>query len=145
MADKYFLRGFADKTAEAVLIYLYRGIRIVNGTTQTLWNAIFSGDVSVPFVLETKGGDMAVGGVTSKSPDIVKRYVISQVLSRVKRNHERGLQSVVVPVFSGGVPNSFLTVSAIPPETKLRTKQADYALLEVFLEDWIKGYPGMFV
>ena len=88
---------------------------------------------------------MAVGGVTSKSPDIVRRYIISQVMSRVKRNHEKGLQSVVVPVFSGGMPNSFLTVSAIPLQTELRTKQADYALLEVFLEDWIKGYPGMFV
>lgn len=145
MADKYYLRGFADKTTEAVLICLYQGIRIVNGTTQTFWDAIFSGGVSVPFVLETKDGDMAVGGVTPKSPDIVKRYIISRVLSRVKQNHEMGLQSVVVPVFSGGVPNSFLTVSAIPPQTELRTKQADYVLLEVFLEDWIKGYPGMFV
>ena len=117
----------------------------MNGTTQTFWNAIFSGDVSVPFVLETKDGDMAVGGVTSKSPDIVKRYIISRVLSRVKQNHEMGLQSSVVPVFSGGVPNSFLTVSAIPSQIEPRANKAGYALLEVFLEDWIKGYPGMFV
>lgn len=144
MADKYFLRGFADKSAEAVLICLYRGIRIVNGTTQVFWNDIFSGNVAVPFVLETKEGDMAVGGVTDKSPEFAKRYIVSQVMSRVKRNHEKGLQSSVVPVFSG-VPNSFLTVSAIPTQTAVRNKLEDYALLEIFLHDWIKGYPGMFV
>ncbi len=144
MADKYFLRGFADKSAEAVLICLYQGIRIVNGTTQVFWDDIFSGNIAVPFVLETKEGDMAVGGITEKSPEFAKRYIVSQVMSRVKRNHEKGLQSSVVPVFSG-VPNSFLTVSAIPLQTKLHTDLEDYALLEVFLDDWIKGYPGMFV
>ena len=144
MADKYFLRGFADKSAEAVLICLYQGIRIVNGTTQVFWDDIFSGNVAVPFVLETKEGDMAVGGITEKSPEFAKRYIVSQVMSRVKRNHEKGLQSSVVPVFAG-VSNSFLTVSAIPMQTVVRNKLEDYALLEIFLHDWIKGYPGMFV
>jgi hypothetical protein len=144
MADKYFLRGFADKTTEAVLVYLSSGIRIVNGTTQVFWDDIFSGSVCVPFVLETSDGDMAAGGVTADSPDIAKRYIISQVMSRVKRNHEKGLQSSVVPVFSGVVPNSLLTVSAIPAQTEMKTDLEDYALLEVFLNDWIKGYPGMF-
>ena len=144
MADKYFLRGFADKSAEAVLICLYQGIRIVNGTTQVFWDDIFSGNVAVPFVLETKDGDMAAGGITEKSPEFAKRYIVSQVMSRVKRNHEKGLQSSVVPVFAG-VSNSFLTVSAIPMQTVVRNKLEDYALLEIFLHDWIKGYPGMFV
>lgn len=145
MAERYYLRGFADKSAQAVLVYFAKGIRIVDGTTQVFWDKIFTGELEVPFVLETKDGDMAAGGVTENSPDFVKRYVIGQIMSRVKRNHEQGLQSSVVPVIAGVVPNSFLTVSAILPMTELKDNLEDYAHLEVFLDEWIKGFPGMFV
>lgn len=145
MTEKYYLRGFADKSKEAVLVYLEGGIHIVNGTIQIFWDRIFSGRYETPFVLETSDGDMAAGGVTESSPDFVKKYIIGQIMSRVKRNHEKGLQSSVVPVFSGVVRHSFLTVSAIAPLTELRDDLEDYALLEVFLADWIKGFPGMFV
>ena len=64
MTEKYYLRGFADKSKEAVLVYLEGGIHIVNGTTQIFWDKIFSGQYETPFVLETSDGDMAAGGVT---------------------------------------------------------------------------------
>ena len=145
MAEKYFLRGFADKKCEAVLVCFDRGIRIVNGTTEVFWDKIFSGELEVPFVLETTAGDMAAGGITDAAHDFIRRYIISQIMSRVKRNHEQGLQSSVVPVLAGVVPNSFLTVSAIEPMTELKDDLEDYAQLEVFLNDWIHGFPGMFV
>lgn len=145
MAEMYYCRGFADKTTEAVLVCFANGMRIVNGTTEIFWDRIFTGKVEVPFVLETSAGDMAVGGVTEESHDLIKKYIVAQVMSRVKRNHEKGQQSSVVPVFSGVVPNSFLTVSAIEPITELKDDLEDYAQLEVFLHDWIKGFPGMFV
>lgn len=145
MPEKYYVRGFADKSIEAVLVCFANGMRIVNGTTEVFWDRIFTGEVEVPFVLETSAGDMAAGGVTDTTNEFVKKYVIGQIMSRVKRNHEKGLQSSVVPVFSGVVPNSFLTVSAIEPMTELKDDLEDYALLEVFLDNWIKGFPGMFV
>lgn len=145
MNEKYFLRGFADKKAEAVLVCFDCGIRIINGTTEVFWDKLFSGEVAVPFVLETKDGDMVAGGITSAAHTYIQRYVIAQIMSRVKRNHENGLQSSVVPVFAGVVPTSLLTVSAIEPLTELKTDMEDYAQLEVFLDNWIKGFPGMFV
>jgi len=105
MAEQYCLRGFANKSAQAVLVCFAKGIRIVDGTKQVFWDKIFTGELEVPFVLETKDGDMAAGGVL----------------------------------------NSFLTVSAIPPMTELKDDLGDYAHLEVFLDEWIKGFPGMFV
>lgn len=145
MREKYYLRGFADKKAEAVLVCFDRGMRIINGTTEVFWERIFSGEVEIPFVLETADGDMAAGGLTTAAHAYIRSYIIGQIMSRVKRNHEKGLQSSVVPVFSGVVPNSFLTVSAIEPLTEPKTDIEDYAQLEVFLDDWVKGFPGMFV
>ena len=145
MSEKYFLRGFADKKSEAVLVCFSYGMRIINGTTEVFWDKIFTGEVEIPFVLETADGDMAAGGLTDASREPVRRYIIGQIMSRVKRNHEKGLQSSIVPVFSGVVQNSFLTVSAIEPMTELKDDLEDYAQLEVFLDDWVHGFPGMFV
>ena len=145
MAGKFYIRGFSDMSTEAVLVCFDCGMRIINGTTEIFWDRLFTGEMNVPFVLETSDGDMAVGGVTNDSNALTKKYIIAQVMSRVKRNHEKGLQSSVVPVLSGVVPYSLLAVSAIVPVTDIRDDIEDYARLEVFLSDWIKGFPGMFV
>ena len=88
MPGRYYIRGFADKNAEAVLVCFANGMHIINGTTGVFWDKIFTGQVAIPFVLETSAGDMAVGGVTDASKEAIKKF---------------------------------------------------------FLDNWIKGFPGMFV
>ena len=109
------------------------------------WEEIVSGRLLAPFVFETDDGDMAAGGIFCTSREWVRQCVIGMIVTGVMRNHEKGMQSSVVPVFSDGKPNKLLTVSAIPASSERRNDLDDYAKLEVFLSEWLDGYPGMFV
>lgn len=145
MQNECYLSGFAHDETKATLVYFRYGIRIVYGTVGDFWKDIISAKIVAPFVLETDDGDIAAGGIFCTSREWVRQYVIDTIVSGVIRNQEKGMQSSVVPVLSGGSPNKLLTVSAIPSSTERRNSLDDYAKLEVFLGEWLDGYPGMFV
>ncbi len=145
MKNECYLSGFGNKKTKATLVCFCYGIRIVYGKVEDFWEEIVSGRLLAPFVFETDDGDMAAGGIFCTSREWVRQCVIDMIVTGVMRNHEKGMQSSVVPVFSGDAPKRLLTVSAIPSSSERRNDLDDYAKLEVFLSEWLDGYPGMFV
>lgn len=145
MRNECYLSGFAHKETKATLVCFCDGIHIIYGTVGDFWKDIISEKIIAPFVFETDDGDMAAGGIFCTSREWVRQCVIDMIVTGVMRNHEKGMQSSVVPVFSDDKPNKLLTVSAIPASSERRNDLDDYAKLEVFLSEWLDGYPGMFV
>ena len=146
MLRKFYTRGFGNDNSEAVFICFNRGIRIVSGTVGTFASDIISFKVKIPFVCESKDGDLAVGGLREKDPEYVRKYIFNAVISNVKRNHESGMMCGVSPVHIDREQSSLLLVTPFVPEDGLiRNTDESYERLETFVKAWMDGYPGVFV
>lgn len=145
MDRRLFLRGFTNKDEGAVFVVFYCGLRVVTGTVGTFIGEILDNKMTLPFVLEADSGCLAAGGVTSESPEFVKGYIRYNIISCARRNHNKGLQNSIVPIVAGSIPQSLMTICPIPPVTEVKNEPEDYEQLETFVDDWMRGYPGMFV
>jgi len=144
---KIYISGFGDDNTEAVLCCLARGIRIVEGTVGALYSDELFGRVNCPFVLSAKDGSLATGDIYLNMPPFVEKYIINSVISCVKRNHVDGLRCSIVPLYSNVEHcQTMLIVAPIQDaNTPPQNSDEDYARLESFVKDWIKGTPRMFV
>ena len=145
MNRTYYIKGFRNHDAEAVFTCFANGLHIITGSTKSFVEKALRGDIDVPFTLETKEGDLAVGGVDKKTRDFVKNYILNTVMSRVRRNHIDGNRCSIVPILSCTENRNLLTVSAFIDGGEIKNSENDYARLEAYVKEWLNGIPGMFV
>lgn len=146
MERKFFLRGFGNLDGEAVLTCFWAGIRIAQGTVRVFYANALSGKIDCPFVLETKEGELAAGGIYPDFKGLPRNYMFNSIMSCVRRNHERGTSCAITPIFSSPEHGqSLLVVTPVEYEDEIRNSDEDYARLEAYVNNWLDGSPKLFV